>query len=217
MPKIADILQAMRADSIPSRSAGLWTVNRIVVDEWRQRCLTALHGTGDVPGVPPLGTYTHLWCLTENSLNRVCREFPGENVMNDFPYELKKHLQFIMAARGRVLVTGLGLGCVVRGLLAAGRVQHVDVVERSAEVISLCADSVADPRVTIHKMDARHELPPGRYDFAWHDLFSADDEPHLQVIHMELFARLSARVAMQGAWAMPRRHRRALAKTGGFF
>jgi hypothetical protein len=36
--------------------------------------------------------------------------------MNDFPQELKKHLDFVLRARGRVLVTGLGLGCVVRGL-----------------------------------------------------------------------------------------------------
>lgn len=212
--KTADILRAMRADMIEPASDGLWTVNRIEVDQFVQKCLSVHYSNKRVPGVPPLGTYTHLWCLTEASIGRAYAKYPGENVMNDFPYELAKHLEFIMRARGRVLVTGLGLGCVVRGLLARGAANEIHVVERSEHVIRLCGASVADRRVTIHRMDARHELPPGKFDFAWHDLFSADDEPHLQVIHMELIGRLVGRVKVQGAWAMPRRHRRPLREMG---
>ena len=40
-----------------------------------------------------------------------------------------RHLPIWLSARGRVLVTGLGLGCVVRGLLASTCVTHVDCIE----------------------------------------------------------------------------------------
>lgn len=215
--EIPQILAAMRADMIPPQSRGLWTVARYEITPFREKVLAKMQSIGKVPAAPKAGVYTFLWCLNEDSLLRATKEMPGEAVMNDFDSELRKHLEFICKARGRVLVTGLGLGCVVRGLLAAGRVEHVDVVERSPEVIEMCAASVADPRVTIHQADAREFRPKGRYDFAWHDLFSADGEPALQVVHMELFKRFKRWVRIQGAWTMPRRHRRALAETGRFF
>lgn len=213
----AEILSAMRAGMIPSQSIGLWTVGRFEITTFREQVLAKMHSLGEVPGAPKAGIYTFLWCLTDKSLHHATKESPGECVMNDFDYELRKHLEFIYRARGRVLITGLGLGCVVRGLLAAGRIEQIDVVERSPEVIAMCGDSVADPRVAIHLMDARERLPEGDYDFAWHDLFSAEGEPHLNLIHMDLFARLRRRVRMQGAWNMRRADRRLLAKVGRFF
>lgn len=212
-----EILAAMRADMIQPKSIGFWTVGHLEITPFREQVLAKQHALGKVPGAPAAGIYTFLWCLTESSLHRATREQPGECVMNDFDYELRKHLEFIYRARGRVLVTGLGLGCVVRGLLAANRVEQIDVVERSPEVIEMCGASVADPRVTIHRADAREFDPPTKYDFAWHDLFSADDEPHLQLVHMQLFNRFKKAVGMQGAWAMPRKHRRLLAECGSFF
>jgi hypothetical protein len=208
------VLAAMRADAIPDGSSGLWTVNKVDVDErWRQMMIR-LAAVRRIEAAPPVGRYTFLWRLTEKSFNSASKKFPGECVMNDFPSELRKHLQFVLRARGRVLVTGLGLGCVVRGLLAAGMVDHIDVVERSADVLKLCAASVSDPRVTIHEMDARNELPTGKFDYAWHDLFSSDGEPHLQVVHLELISRLRGRVKRQGAWAMRRIDARLLREAG---
>lgn len=214
---IPEIIAAMRASMIPPQSRGLWAVGRFEITPFREKVLGKMLKFGKVPGVPAVGTYTFLWCLTEDSLQQATRETPGECVMNDFDYELRKHLEFICKASGRVLVTGLGLGCVVRGLLAAARVEHIDVIERSPEVIEMCGSSVADPRVTIHQADAREFTPACEYDFAWHDLFSAEGEPHLQVIHMELFARFCDRAAVQGAWNMRRADRRLMAATGGFF
>lgn len=217
MPSIPQIIASMRADMIAPHSIGLWTVGRYEITAFREKVLAKMHSIGKVPGAPKAGYYTFLWCLTEASLHRATKEMPGECVMNDFDSELRKHLEFISKAHGRVLVTGLGLGCVVRGLLTAGRVDQIDVIERSAEVIEMCGPSVADPRVAIHQADARDFRPKGRYDFAWHDLFSADGEPHLQLVHMELFKRFRRWARVQGAWNMPRRHRRALAQTGRFF
>jgi spermidine synthase len=48
--------------------------------------------------------------------------------MEDTLSELRRHTPIFMRAKGRLLVTGLGLG-VVRGLLAKPEVEHIDVVE----------------------------------------------------------------------------------------
>lgn len=134
----------------------------------------------------------------------------GIVVMEDSARELRKHLPIWMAAKGRVLKTGLGLGCVVRGLLANPAVEHVDVVEIDADVIRVCAGDLAhDPRVTIHHADAETwDFTGLRWDYAWHDLHSFDEE-HLQLKHSRLLARYLPNVAdgqprRQGAWAFPR-------------
>jgi hypothetical protein len=205
----------MRADCVPAGESGRWTVRKDEITPKQALAMKRLQETKfkDVKYVPP-GPYTWLHCVTlETHLS-----LPGDTVMNDFPDELKKHLEFIMVARGRVLVGGLGLGCVVRGLLAKGRVEAIDVIERSADVIKLCGDSVKDARVTIHQRDALNGfIKGGPWDWAWWDLWSDPerDEPHLQVTHMELVKRFSDRVRnLQGAWAMPRQHRRPLREIG---
>lgn len=198
---VAGILQSMRADSIPPGEAGLWYVAKREITPRQEDLQKRLVKSGTLPDWAPTGRYTFLYCLTEATLMQ-----GGEVVMNDFPGELKKHLQFILQAQGRVLVTGLGLGCVVRGLLAYGQVEHVDVVERSWDVLKLCGPYVADRRLTVYVMDCLKSLPQGTWDYAWHDLWSdpLKEEPKLSVLHARLMANLKARVRHQGAWAMPR-------------
>jgi hypothetical protein len=209
-----DILAAMRADCVPANSFGRWTVSKRMLGIKQAAILNAAERVKrpTARSVPP-GSYTWLWCLTTETM----MQLPGECVMNDFPCELAKHLEFVMKATGRVLVGGLGLGCVVRGLLARGRVEHIDVLERSADVIKLCASSVRDDRVTLHKKDARFSVKGGPWDWAWWDLWQdpEKDSDHLQLIHMELIGKFRKRVKnLQGAWAMPRRHRRSLQRHG---
>lgn len=201
------ILQAMRADCVSAGECGRWEVAKREIDQRQYEMQLRLVTAGKLPNAAPVGNYTWLHLRTAATM----MDRHGETVMNDIPSELKKHLQFIMQASGRVLVGGLGLGCVVRGLLARGEVESIDVIERSDSVIKLCGASVADPRVRIHKRDAKNGLRGGPWDFAWWDLHSDDGEPHLHVTHMELIGRFHKRVKkLQGAWAMPRHHRRAL-------
>jgi hypothetical protein len=208
---IDSILTAMKADCVPVGVSGLWCVKKARINEpithWEFAARNSFNDSYTCDPPPP-GKYTYLLRWTEATLHKSY----GELVMNDFPGELKKHLQFIMVARGRVLVTGLGLGCVVRGLLARGRVDSIDVIERDADVLKLCAASVEHPKVTIHHADAREWEPDGKYDFAWHDLWSDPDkdEPNLHVTHMELMARFIKKIPRQGAWAMPRKYFRRL-------
>src|SRR5947209_19945878 len=117
---VSAILQAMRADAVPAGVAGRWAVEKCVISE-RDSAISRR-----VNSFIPAGTFTVLCCHTMATMMKT----RGETVMNDFPSELKKHLEFILSARGRVLVGGLGLGCVVRGLLAYGEVESIDVIER---------------------------------------------------------------------------------------
>lgn len=127
-------------------------------------------------------------------------------VMEDSRRELSRHLPIWLAARDRVLVTGLGLGCVVRGLLASPTVERVDVVEIDADIIRVVgAEFAGDPRITIHHGDALEFAPEGaRWDFAWHDLHSFDAETHLQHLHAQLIIKFMPVCARQGAWGFPR-------------
>jgi len=129
----------------------------------------------------------------------------GEVVMDDGAVELRRHLPIWLAARGRVLVSGLGLGCVVRGLLASPLVDLVDVIEIDRHILrAVGPEFEGNPRVRLHHGDAlSFEWPAeARWDVAWHDIWC--DGSGLQVLHAQLLARYQGRAARQGAWMLPR-------------
>jgi len=134
--------------------------------------------------------------------------------MEDSYRELARHLPIWMRASGRVLVTGLGLGCVIRGLLAKPEVEFIDVIEIDKGIARVVgAEFANNPRVILHVADAL-SWPIGkqRWDYAWHDIWSDTDagEPHLQVLHGKLIKRFAGHVPEQGAWEFPRKIKRAL-------
>jgi hypothetical protein len=101
----AAYMSAGRADAIPKDEWRLWRVEKV-------KCPHSMHW--------PAGNYTALLRYTDSTLYS-----GGETVMADNPVELSKHLQAAMTARGNVLVTGLGLGCVLRMLQANDRVDRL--------------------------------------------------------------------------------------------
>lgn len=150
-------------------------------------------------------TSLHHWTEATLHLNH------GEVVMEDSNRELRKHLPIWMAARGRVLKTGLGLGCVVRGLLIKPEVEHIDVVEIDADIIRVVGAEFSDePRVTIHHADAETFNLAGRsWDLAWHDVWLPGNQG-LPALHARLMARYWPATGRQGAWDFPRTAARAL-------
>lgn len=127
-----------------------------------------------------------------------------EVVMEDSIIELMRHLPIWLAARGRVLVTGLGLGCVVRALMIKPEVEHIDVVEIDGQIIDKIGPTLIDPRVRIIEGDAlKVDLSGERYDYAWHDLWT-DGPQHLQILHVRLYEKFRRQCGHQGAWAFPR-------------
>jgi hypothetical protein len=206
------ILSAARADAVPEAVAGLWTVKKFTF-------ATAF----DVPREPgkvvtiPAGNYTQLYRMTMDKLHSPY----GDLVMQDTPDELVTHLDFMLRAHGHVLVTGLGLGCVVRGCLANPRVRAVTVVERDQDVIRLVwpvLQREAGNRVYLVHADAlewvREACLVG-FDCAWHDLWSDPDkeEQALQVSHGQLILHLRDQVPLQGAWQFPKILKRSFRET----
>ena len=145
-------------------------------------------------------------------------EYRWHTVMEDSRRELSRHLPIWLTAHGRVLVSGLGLGCVVRGLLAKPLVEHVDVVEIDREIIRVVGQEfVADPRVAIHHANAlKVTFPRGtKWDFAWHDISTPDHDEGLQLLHGRLLVKFRHRVKYQGAWAFPKEIRRTYSRLIG--
>lgn len=199
-----DFLLAARVPaSVPSQERGLWTISRQrVVSEMGWSSIKAI-GLGR-PDFTILSRWTDATIYTGH----------GEIVMEDSNRELRKHLPIWMAARGHVLKTGLGLGCVVRGLLASPDVDHVTCIEIDADVLAMVGPEFAgNSRVTIIHADALEwEPPPGvRFDFAWHDIWCEGNQG-LQLLHMELAARLRNRCGPQGAWDFPREFKRLVGR-----
>ncbi len=200
------ILTNMRAEHIPSAWSGLWYIQKARIET---------SSFVDRKGYLPSGVYTQLFHLTTATLDK---EPPGEVVMEDTPFELSKHLNFILRASGRILVTGLGLGCVVRGLLSNPAVEHVTCIEKSKDVLKLVQPFMPTERLTIIQADALEwtKNNPLRFDCAWHDLWTDREqgEPHLDVWHLKLMFNCRKMVRFQGAWAFNREIRRKLRAYG---
>jgi hypothetical protein len=131
--------------------------------------------------------------------------YGGYTVMEDSDAELSRHLQAVKFASGRILKTGLGLGCFVRMCLTKEDVQHIDVVEIDASIAThFGAEFKDNPRVKVHLADAL-TWDPGdrRWDLAWHDIYCAGNEG-LQHLHMQLITRYQKHAQVQGAWNLPR-------------
>jgi hypothetical protein len=154
------------------------------------------------------GTYTVLRRLTESTMH-----IDGKIVMEDSVTELSKHLPILLAGRGRILITGLGLGCVVRGLLSKPDVEHIDVVEIDKRILHWVGREFGnDPRVELHLGDAlKYEWPEEtRWDFAWHDIHEMDGDEHVSILHCKLMQRFRKQVTVQGAWGLKPWLKRAL-------
>jgi hypothetical protein len=200
-----DLIAAMRAADVPApQERGLWYIQRQSFDYLKRHpALRAWHlreyGFAAYPDHPLVTTSLCRW--TDATLDKG----HGECVMSDDPRELRRHLPVVLAARGRVLVTGLGLGCVLRGLLRRPAVTHIDVIELDAGVLEMVAPSFAgESRLTIHQGDAlTHRWPAGvRWDFIWHDVWN--DKPDTQIIHAQLLKRYRGLGMHHGAWGFPR-------------
>lgn len=194
----AGLLAACRVpDTIAPGNYGPWQIRRFDVDVLEHPAArAALAAT-----IAPFRTFTF---LGRHTLGTLMRDV-GEGVMDDTPTELRRHLPILLRARGRVLVTGLGLGCVVRGLLARPEVVHIDVVEIDTWILRVIGPEFAqNPRVTLHQGDALSIRWPAdvQWDYAWHDLWS--DEESWDVLHGRLLVRYDPRCPRQGAWQFPR-------------
>ena len=199
---ITALLGAARCpSSLKPQDVGLWSIRRRRVPE---------HPVGAAMFRVLTGGYDYQTVL--HRMTEATMHTDGEIVMEDSRQELSRHLPIWLAARGRVLVSGLGLGCVVRALLTLPEVEHVDVIELDRKLIDVVGAEFAGSRVTIYHDDALRFDPERRqrWHYAWHDIWCEGNG--LQLLHMRLLDRYRNRVYMaQGAWMLPRFVKRTLA------
>lgn len=172
---------------VPEGVSGDWAVERFAVtpeDAARQRVRSIFSGRHT-----PVGSYTK---LTRNGLI----------IMSDTPDEMRDHISFRHAARGHVLVNGLGLGMVIE--MVIGQVQRITVVEKSEDVISLVAPhylaKYPDKVEIIHADAYEFGLPKGiRFNAVWHDIWDnmcSDNLPEMTRLHR----KYGRRADWQGSW-----------------
>lgn len=176
--------------SVPEGQSGSWKVERFtVVENDIQALRYALHGRP----VPP-GTYTRL--------RNTDGGWDATIVMADTPAEIEDNLRFLNMARGRVLVNGLGLGVVLKGLLSKPDVSSVDVVELEQDVINLVWPTYqVDPRLHLYHADAfTIKWPPDTsWHYIWHDIWPTICTDNLPKI-ARLKRKYAGRALWQGAW-----------------
>lgn len=175
---------------VPEGTSGAWRVERFAVTE-ADAAFSALRSLANGGRCSPAGTYTRL--LHGRSI-----------VMSDTPDEIRDHLDFIRRAQGRVLIHGLGLGMCLQGVADKPSVEHVTVVELSADVIRLVAPHYSArycERLTVVQGDAYTWQPPkgARWDAVWHDVWNTlctSNLPHMHKLHR----RFGRRCDWQGSW-----------------
>jgi hypothetical protein len=159
------------------------------------------------------------WSILHDSagITRLCHEDRGV-VMSNEPFEVEEAAEFVAGCFGSVLVLGLGLGMVVRMLLANPKVTRIDIVESEASVIGLVAGSLIGATINIHQANAYSEHTPNQlfrgmrspFDHAWLDIFDTiDARSYIQRVRAaELWNPHTFRL---GVWGFDRSRKRYLA------
>jgi len=180
--------------SVPEGVSGEWRIERFWISPQQSSFtrLRALMGSGGGRGYLPPGEYT--------MLKR------GETVvMSDTPDEIADHLEAVQLASGRVLINGLGLGMVARAMLERPEVEHVTVVELSADVIKLVGPSLKAytdaGRLTIVNADAMSYTPSAgeRFTVVWNDIWDVISSANLADM-TRLHRRYGRRAEWVGSW-----------------
>lgn len=194
--------------TVPDGERGDWRISTFTIteDDARLNNLRAAMRGERLQMVDP-GTYRRLTCKGRGV------------IMSNTPMEIITNRDAYNAARGRVLINGLGLGMLLEGILAKRnhgterKVDYVRVIEVDADVIALVGPHFAhDPRVEIVHADALTYVPPKGeppFDFAWHDIWdtiSGDNLPTMAQLGRKWGKR---RAHAQSWWVRDECRRRA--------
>lgn len=206
--------------SVPEGVSGNWEVKRFTVSEKDAEFskLRAAFSFSSKGRSVPAGQYTGLYVN-------------GHVMMSDTPDELSDHLGPYSVASGTCLVSGLGLGCVVEGMLRKRNsqgelaVDKVIVLEKSTDVLNLVEAHLVGRygnRLEIRNVDALEYKPPKgeRYDVCWHDIWLSLCEDNLKEM-TKLHRRYGRKCDWQGSWGkellQARRNRNRRDSRRGFY
>lgn len=180
--------------TVPFGSQGPWTIDEITkynnpldfMSHFR-----SLRDDGGLMHVPP-GKYKRLLHKTRGI------------VMSNTPMEIRTNREAYYAAKGRVLINGLGMGMLLEGMLSKPEVEYVRVIEIDPDVIALVGPHyLKDKRVEIIQADAYEYRPATgeRFNYAWHDIWDTIDDENLPLM-AKLGRKYNKKVCdAQGFWA----------------
>lgn len=191
------------ASVLPEAKQGVVEIRHVKVSK-EDAQLSALRGAFSYGG-PRMGvrsgTYAHLLVH-------------GQLMMSDTHEEARSNREFAHQAQGDVLVAGLGLGLVLRYVLAKPGVQTVAVLEKYQDVIDLVEaplraalpeDQAA--KLTVVCADAfEWKLPKGRkWDVIYFDIWPNANIPLEESTRLKRkFARRKQGVSWMGSWSEAR-------------
>ena len=170
--------------------AGDWSIECFeVTDEQAnvERMRSMFNGGRGVPA----GKYTSL-------------KYKNHIIMSDTPDEIRDHFSMISAARGNILINGLGIGMVLQACLEKDVVNHATVIEKSSDVIELVGgyykEKYGDKLTIIHE-DAFDYKPDKnvRYNAVWHDIWANISSDNLPEMH-KLHRKYGRKTYWQGSW-----------------
>jgi hypothetical protein len=123
----------------------------------------------------------------------------GQTIMSDTWMERRTNEPFVEAARGDVLIAGLGIGMVLLDVQDKDNVTSVTVVEKEQEVIDLIEDQLPlRSKVMIVNDDIFTYRTDKRFDTIYFDIWdtiSGDNYPEMKKLH-----RKFARAKRPGGW-----------------
>ncbi len=126
-----------------------------------------------------------------------------DTMMSNTPAEIRDHNKFLLAAKGHVLINGLGLGIIIEALLLDSDVTKITVIEKDVEIIKLVAPHFAnEEKLEIIHADAFEYQPPKgiKYDCVWHDIWlniTSDNLPEMSKLHR----KYGRKTDWQGSWS----------------
>jgi len=174
---------------IPDSKIGAWKISTFVItkEDAEFHNIRSMFSSGPTTNYEP-GTYKR---LTRN----------GQTIMSNTPDEIGDHISFIHAAKGSVLINGLGLGVCLSAILKKTEVNSVVVVEKEADVINLVGSHFTHPMLTIIHANALEYKPPKntRYDVVWHDIWDNICTDNLETM-ATLHRKYGRRCGWQSSW-----------------
>lgn len=204
---MGQISRAKYCVSLPDGESGGWKVSKFTVSEQDAKfdMLRAAFNPQRPFRYCPAGEYTR---LSHN----------GTIIMSDTPDEINDHMPMVYAAKGNILITGLGLGMVLQACLRKPEVAHATVIELSPDVINLVGthyQQMFGDRLTIINADAMSWKPPKgtHYDAVWHDIWDSICSEYLPSMRI-LWKRYRRISGWQGIWCYDhakQAHRQTLA------
>jgi hypothetical protein len=180
------------AVDVPEGVSGDWRVERFTVPQENANFFNIQqYFEGNPDRYIEAGTYTRLM-------------YTDIIVMSDTSAEKRDHLEFLIRAKGNILINGLGLGYAIEACCRKTSVKTITVIEKSSDVIWLCKQHYLNKypcKLEIIHADAFTWEPPTgtKYDAAWHDIWnhiSSGNIPEMNQLHQ----KYKGIADWQGSW-----------------